>query len=456
MADSKQQTNRILPEDFADDLDAMLDEAASSPTDAEALMNDDDAIDSLLLANALEDGDAIDNDDDDFDTLFSDNSTDFKPEVKVEQVFQKIDANESEAAMEVDEFAEIDEFADDPVLEASIRQEPERDVFTVAEFDISNDEETIESVNAALGENQKTVQDSVQQDHTVSSEASPETVDTSAKTMDPAMSAQINQLSSDQAALKQRLEEVAASIAAVVPVANNASQDEIDRLTKAQEALKKKIEAGSSGKMPVIAYSALGVALTALVMVIIFGYIGWSSNEQEDELVQQIATLEENQEGIIAKNAIIDDLNTKIEQQSQTLTGLNEQVSAWETVKAEFSESQTRQKTLNEAVTGLADRLKRLEVKKPLKTSQKAVTKPRQTKTWSVNLVSFRQKWYADEKAAEFAKKGLAPKVVAVKVKGETWYRLTVDGFKNKTDASAFAAQARKNFNLDSVWLGKN
>ncbi|MEY4717527.1 MAG: hypothetical protein RL563_145 [Pseudomonadota bacterium] len=74
---------------------------------------------------------------------------------------------------------------------------------------------------------------------------------------------------------------------------------------------------------------------------------------------------------------------------------------------------------------------------------------------WVVNLVAFKQDWYAKRKAEEFAAKGIAAKVSRNDSKGDVWYRLTVDGFKSQYDAAAYAAKAKKTLNLDSVWVAK-
>lgn len=74
---------------------------------------------------------------------------------------------------------------------------------------------------------------------------------------------------------------------------------------------------------------------------------------------------------------------------------------------------------------------------------------------WVVNLVAFKQDWYAKRKAEEFAAKGIVAKVSRNDSKGDVWYRLTVDGFKSQYDAAAYAAKAKKTLNLDSVWVAK-
>jgi cell division protein FtsN len=74
---------------------------------------------------------------------------------------------------------------------------------------------------------------------------------------------------------------------------------------------------------------------------------------------------------------------------------------------------------------------------------------------WMVNLVAFKQEWYAQRKAAEFDKKGIPAKVIQVEVNGQTWFRLTVKGFKSKSEAAAYAVKVKKILNLSSTWITK-
>jgi cell division protein FtsN len=74
---------------------------------------------------------------------------------------------------------------------------------------------------------------------------------------------------------------------------------------------------------------------------------------------------------------------------------------------------------------------------------------------WVVNLVSFKQEWYAKRKAEEFEKKGIPAKVEQVKIKGKQWFRLRVKGFKSKYEAAAYAVKVKKILNLSSVWVTK-
>lgn len=70
---------------------------------------------------------------------------------------------------------------------------------------------------------------------------------------------------------------------------------------------------------------------------------------------------------------------------------------------------------------------------------------------WVANLLSVRQDAYAKQKAAEFAKQGIATIVVPINIKGQTVYILRSNGFATQDQAVAYATQAKKTLNLTSV-----
>lgn len=89
--------------------------------------------------------------------------------------------------------------------------------------------------------------------------------------------------------------------------------------------------------------------------------------------------------------------------------------------------------------------------KKPLE--QKS---PDKGENWAVNLIAYQQDQLAQQKAEEFTAKGIPATVSQVAVKGEVWYRLSVGGFLNQQEATAYATRAKKALNLNAVWIGKN
>ncbi|MCK9635065.1 SPOR domain-containing protein [Methylobacter sp. Wu8] len=75
---------------------------------------------------------------------------------------------------------------------------------------------------------------------------------------------------------------------------------------------------------------------------------------------------------------------------------------------------------------------------------------------WGVNLVAFKQEWFAKSKAAEFARQGVFAEVIPVREKNTTMYRLRVGGFKSKQEAQANTDKIKRALNLDSVWVSDN
>jgi hypothetical protein len=97
--------------------------------------------------------------------------------------------------------------------------------------------------------------------------------------------------------------------------------------------------------------------------------------------------------------------------------------------------------------------------KKSSKASHKTIATAKRPTTasstnWSVNLIAYKQQWYANSKADEFIQKGVPVEVIPIKIKDITWYRLRVRGFDTKQEASSYAARVKKALNLTSVWVG--
>jgi cell division protein FtsN len=88
---------------------------------------------------------------------------------------------------------------------------------------------------------------------------------------------------------------------------------------------------------------------------------------------------------------------------------------------------------------------------KPVKVIKQAVIGK-----WGVNLVAFKQEWFAKSKAAEFARLGVFAEVIPVHEKNITMYRLRVGGFKTKAEANSNTAKIKQALNLDSVWVSDN
>lgn len=500
MADSTDKNNPSKRTNQANDLDSMLDDAASSLDESDELMNDD-AIDKLLMDNAF-DSDQSEDEFDDFDDLFVDDDFADSPvedeivdtpgsEVTMDsnlekEVAQSLANSGDESSLtdqdEIDEFAEISEFSDEDSLQDSIstpdaRQDANED-FTLAEFDISDDDfaepgpEQALASEAVSGRQPENVE-AVEADNSIPAPA-----------VDAAITAAINQLINEQAALKQQVGDLSEA-----PATDENLRTEMAELQQSQKAIKKQLDGVTGNKKPVMTYAALGIAILALILAAALLFMSLGTSSDLEQMTESLAAMEENQEALVIKNN-----DQELKQISETMAALTEKVTAITTplnnaedleegavrppnlpaMHEELAAAKSEWTKLNESIVALTARIDKLEKNKP---AVKPVSKPVQksikrkakqsvkrpvkkrvsTNTrWAVNLVSFRQDWYAKRKAAEYSKQGVPVLVDKVQVKGETWYRLTVPGFKNKNEAAAYADRVKKTFNLDSVWLGKN
>ena len=75
---------------------------------------------------------------------------------------------------------------------------------------------------------------------------------------------------------------------------------------------------------------------------------------------------------------------------------------------------------------------------------------------WVVNLISFRTRAKANKWVARLRDDDIQASVQVADHKGQTWYRLRVDGFSNFAQAKAFATEVRSEPDLSSAWVGRH
>ena len=81
--------------------------------------------------------------------------------------------------------------------------------------------------------------------------------------------------------------------------------------------------------------------------------------------------------------------------------------------------------------------------------------KPVPAGKYSVNVISYQQEWFAQSKAAELKQKGIPVEVVPVDANNpSTKFRLKVGGFKNKTEANAYAEKIKNSNGVNEPWVG--
>jgi cell division septation protein DedD len=569
-ASSIQKRTAGKPPSFAEDLDSMLDDAASSFDEGGELMDDEDAIDKLLMENSLASNEVHDEQDfdedldtflDDDDLVLDDNEPNRMEDALTESDDDQLDALVSAAFddsfEETSVMAEIDEFDDalsDNLLElpeAKVAAEPIEidespmnaldEDFTLASFDISDDEDqepdivkdesrsVMESAESELDDFDLEIDEFADDEFASPEETVPaafadDSVDDFPETAESkeddsvfnaAVSAQISQLFSELEAIK--LKQAAPS----EPVVSDNSED-IEQLKKAQKLLKSQVDE-KIVKLPTLSYSALGVGVLGLILGSVSTYMVVSSQSDLTSVSESVSTLEDDMSALVVKTGQkeMDELKATVEQLSQQVASLSlakplpeapiaqlgadtqkpaeplpgittgkesepaAKVPGDSSVKGSLteiaaSEPSAQQLKENEALKTnetaplpaekppetSQSQAKPVDQQNPKKTVRPVVKKPApkpvvkkakaaSSRGWAVNLVAFRQDWYAERKAAEFSRQGIPVRVVPVEKQGEIWYRLAVPGFADKSEAQVYAARLKKALNLDSVWVGR-
>lgn len=75
---------------------------------------------------------------------------------------------------------------------------------------------------------------------------------------------------------------------------------------------------------------------------------------------------------------------------------------------------------------------------------------------WIVNLASLASKYSADNAVKQLIAAGLSPSLQEAVVNGERIYRLSVGGFKNRSDAELFVREAGKKYGMKNGWIRKS
>lgn len=572
MADSKKDKNKKTSDpkgtstqkgasSFADDLDSMLDLDASSEQKV-GLIDDDDAIDRLLIGDVFEEQDKNPNDNftdidqlltmeevgkpkteidefgDDIDDLLanteiiakSDKAIDTVeiPLVETLSVYDEIDTSALESVGEIDDFAddtplvpdlkaetpqlddefekmtEIDEFSDEP--ETISRNNAD---FLLADFDISADDDLdvfqsaqiaddepveIESENLVLEPESELVAESLVEEDSDESvieqpdESNPKAIDNEIAEPTVAfkpddktialvaehiaaiagLTAQVQALSKQQTIinrdlhLKSNQDEL------------NACLESIDTLQTEQKKTKRNLDSVSS-KKPVSAYVANGIATLALLIAGGLAVQVYIANSQVTQLVEMMNTLQTQvTTGPVNDAAEKEMLQKQVDELSRLSNANAEQIAEFgKAVQGEgdsaakptgdlskqLSQLSNQDMQMGAAIESLQNKIAAIEKGKVAPAAAKPVVKKAAQpvkENWMVNLVAFKQDWYAKRKAEEFAAKGVPAKVMKTETKGENWYRLSVDGFGSQYEAAAYAARVKKTLNLDSVWVNKN
>ncbi len=390
----------------------------------------------------------------------------------------------AEDLVEIDEFAEDepDEFAEDNESTELIPEETQTsessgpEVATeensyLDDFDITADDDEIfpeENSNEDLSEPQAqggfesgVIQEALTAnsgDDLKQDSVAEEKPETSSNVIAEALTAQVSQLWAEVADVKEQM----------TNTKPNDPTDAIEQINKKLKRLSREQEdTNKSNKL--LASIAIGMAALATILAIVAMIQISSLDSDVTDLTTLVSDMEESvtEPDVNTQNTLkslkdsyllLDNNQQSIRTQLAMLKDqLNNQAGtnqSQEEMQGLIGKLQQQVLDINNKVIELSASIKKLETRKA-KRSTKVVSK-KKTKTsadWTVNLVSFKQDWYAKKKAAEFKKKGIPVEVVAVKVKGEKWYRLRVTGFKTKYEAGSYASRAKKALNLSSVWV---
>ncbi len=276
---------------------------------------------------------------------------------------------------------------------------------------------------------------------------------------------QVAQTLADNEALKNLITE----LTTVTTEKDDSALEEIDLIQKDQRRLKKAIKEGED-KVPAIVYVVMGIAILALLIGSGLGMVGYGAKTDVENLAESILSLEEEVEIINAKDNSkqFQEIDFKVNQLKIKVGELEIQLAAL-LKEEQRPKSNSLQTVVDDLVIQNAHAQKAIEklladvevLEQKVVISEAARKRAIRAKKinaqvkWVVNLVSFKQEWYAKRKAEEFKKKGVAAVVERVVVNGETWFRLRVKNFKSKYEAAAYAVKVKKILNLSSVWVTK-
>lgn len=247
----------------------------------------------------------------------------------------------------------------------------------------------------------------------------------------------------------------------------------IDSLQTEQKKSKRNLDAVVN-KKPVGIYVANGVAALAMLVAVGLWIDSFITKSQVEQLVVIVGQLKQQLEAAPTADAAdkelmrkqLDDLTVAQSVATAQIAELSKGVSSDSgaqkptgDVGKQLSDLSNQDMQMGSAIETLQNKVAALEKGKTAAVAavpKPVVKKPVIEENWAVNLVAFKQDWYAKRKAEEFASKGVPAKVSRTESKGETWYRLSVDGFSSQYEAAAFAAKVKKTLNLDSVWVARN
>ncbi len=454
MAESSEKNN-TSSNDTLDEFDDLLNETDDASQQSEAMVDDEDALDKLLSENGIDESDDVADEFAEIDELFD-----------ADDDANGSDTNQEQAEKE-DEF---DEFADDveevfsdatPAATEAETSTPE-EVDISEDFDITADEDTSEPVSDVMEDDlvAESPEETQQPAQTPPVASNNNAADAAALSL---ISSQLSALQSAQEKNSQQITELQQKDP------TNELTQQIDALESAQKQLKQKISK-LEGQKPTIVYVGLGLAILALLVGGGLGMVGFSADSKVDELSETVVTIEEQVDVLVEQDPIkqlqaqtkrLDKMGSDVAYLKSQITDIKQNLKTLadstqlDLLKQQIEQLNEQNMQMGGLLEGLQAQLDTLQSRKTKtlrKARKKVVAKPQ---NWQVNLIAYRQEWYARRKAKEFSKQGVPVKVIKVRINGENWYRLKIDGFKSKSEAMVYADKVKKTLNLPAVWVNK-
>ena len=273
---------------------------------------------------------------------------------------------------------------------------------------------------------------------------------------------QIRQLWVENETLKQSLQKIHE-----LNTSNEGVSEEVDSVQQIQYKLRKLLHENKQ-HVPTLVYSALGCAITALLISAVLGYLFFSKQSETERLIELVATLEEEVEIIASNNSVIrvKALNEKYKSLTINYQSLATQVKQLNIqtklipTTALIDKLLAKNQSVEADIILLLTKVKKLERGKVKSINrsrtQKKINKPNiNAAVWVVNLVSYKQEWFARKKMIEFANKGIHTNINTTHIAGDTWFKLSISGFNTQAEADAYAIKIKKLLNLSSVGVTK-
>jgi cell division septation protein DedD len=259
----------------------------------------------------------------------------------------------------------------------------------------------------------------------------------------------------------------------------NSFKTEQNTIKKQQNAPANKIK-----KTNIIIYTALSLAIVALLASVVIAIIITNIQTKVSKLTDMVSIIEEDIGGSNTEKNADMDINSSdisIEQLNQKINGLTRrftEIINLETRTSELEKKVTLQKqiigqsqasleqsknntiaiaNINKSIDKKNTNTSNLAPKKSVNASVKPISSEKKTHNtkaasgWSVNLSAYKKQSDAKRKADQLIQKGIPVKVITVDMNNTKWYRLKLGSFKNKTNADAYAARIKKSHHLNNI-----